>query len=241
VARWLEDLRLPAVRLLPGLPQPLDVEGHLVTMWRAVLPASGAGGGEPSVEDLARILRTLHAVETPPPAAVGPWDLVDVLRSRLAEAAGVPAGDAEFLARELAAVEDGLAALAAVEPLLTPGVLHGDAFLGNLITSPSGSLLCDFDGVASGPREWDLVPVAVGALRFDYGHDLHRRFVHAYGVDVTAWPGFPVLRRLRELQLVMSVLPALEANPALRPQWRLRLDSLRAGDGAVRWTPYPWA
>jgi hypothetical protein len=83
--------------------------------------------------------------------------------------------------------------------------------------------------------------VAVGALRFDYGADLHRRFAHAYGVDVIAWPGFPALRRLRELQLVTSVLPALEANPALRPQWRLRLDSLRARDPGVRWTPYPWA
>jgi hypothetical protein len=50
-----------------------------------------------------------------------------------------------------------------------------------------------------------------------------------------------VLRRLRELQLVTSVLPVLDANPALRPQWRLRLDSLRDGDDGVRWSPYPWA
>jgi hypothetical protein len=241
VARWLEDLRLPAVRLLPGLPQPLEVEGHLVTVWRAVEPASGASGPAAAIEDLARILRELHAVEAAPPSAVGPWDLTGVLRSRLAEAPGLSVGDAEFLARELAAVEAGLAALADVEPLLPSGVLHGDAFLGNLVPSPAGGQLCDFDGVAEGPREWDLVPVAVGALRFDYGDDLHRRFVHAYGVDVTAWPGFPVLRRLRELQLVTSVLPALEANPALRPQWRLRLDSLRHGDDGVRWSPYPWA
>jgi Ser/Thr protein kinase RdoA (MazF antagonist) len=241
VARWLEDLRLPAVRLLPGVPQPLEIEGHLVTVWRAVEPASGTGGGEATVEDLAGVLRALHAVGAAPPSAVAPWDVTRGLRSRLTEAAGVPGDDIEFLARELAAVEAGLTALAHVEPLLPAGLLHGDAFVGNLVPSPSGPVLCDFDGVASGPREWDLVPVAVGALRFDYGEDLHRRFVQAYGVDVTAWAGFPALRRLRELQLVTSVLPALEANPALRPQWRLRLDSLRDGAAGVRWSPYPWA
>jgi hypothetical protein len=239
VARWLEDLGLPAVRLLPGVPQPLKVEGHLVTVWRTVEPVSGREGREAAIEDLAGILRALHGVDASPPAVVGVWDLAEVLRSRLAEAAGLSAGDAGFLAGELAAVEAGLTALRDVEPLLPPGVLHGDAFLGNLVPSPSGPQLCDFDGVARGPREWDLVPVAVGALRFDYGADLQRRFVHAYGVDVTVWPGFPVLRRLRELQLVTSVLPALEANPALRPQWRLRMDSLRRGDDTVRWSPYP--
>jgi Phosphotransferase enzyme family len=241
VARWLEDLVLPAVRLLRGVPQPLEVEGHLVTLWRAAQPASEVGGRKAAIEDLARLLRALHGVEAPLPAALGPWDLAGALRRRLAEAPGVPAADAEFLARELADAEAGLASLADVEPLLSPGLVHGDAFLGNLVLSRSGPLLCDFDGVARGPREWDLVPVAVGALRFDYGHDLHRRFAQAYGVDVTAWPGFPALCRLRELQLVVSVVPALEANPALRPQWRLRLDSLRNRDRAVRWSPYPWA
>jgi hypothetical protein len=101
-------------------------------------------------------------------------------------------------------------------------------------------VLCDFDGAGVGPREWDLVPVAVGALRFGYARDLQQRFAHAYGVDVTRWPGFAELRRLRELQLVASVVPVLRANPVLRPQWRLRLESLRRGDGSARWSPYPW-
>jgi Ser/Thr protein kinase RdoA (MazF antagonist) len=150
-----------------------------------------------------------------------------------------------FLSDELAAVGAALPTVAALPPLLPPGVVHGDAFLGNVLpgtparpAEPGGAVLCDFDGVGVGLREWDLVPVAVGALRFDYGRDVQQRFARAYGADVTAWPGFGVLRRLRELQLVTSVLPVLDANPALRPQWRLRLESLRAGDDAVRWSPY---
>jgi hypothetical protein len=101
-------------------------------------------------------------------------------------------------------------------------------------------MLCDFDSTCSGPREWDLVPVAVGARRFEYG-DVQARFARGYGLDVTTWPGFSALRRLRELQLVTSVLPVLGANPVLRPQWRVRVESLRRRDENARWTPYAWA
>ncbi len=246
-ARWFEQLALPAVRLLPGVPQPLEVEGHLVTAWRAV-PADSR---PPGPEDLAGALRGLHAVVAAPPPPIGRWDVAGALRRRLTEAAGVAPDDVAFLSAELAEVESALPEIAALPPLLPPGVVHGDAFLGNVLVGDGSpghhaaagptAVLCDFDGVGVGPREWDLVPVAVGALRFDYGSDVHQRFARAYGVDVTTWPGFGVLRRLRELQLVVSVLPVLEANPALRPQWRLRLESLRAGEDAVRWSPYPRA
>jgi hypothetical protein len=237
-ARWFAALGLPAVRLVDGVPQPLEVDGHLVTVWHAVPSPEGAQAG---VEDLARVLRALHAVDAAPPAPIPRWDVPATLRRRLREARGVDPADVAFLQGELRALQEGLAALGAIEPLLPPGVVHGDAFPGNLVPSADGGVLCDFDGVGSGPREWDLVPVAVGALRFDYASDVQGRFVRAYGVDVTRWPGFPVLRRLRELQVVTSVVPVLGANPALRPQWRLRLDSLRAGDDTVRWSPYPRA
>jgi Phosphotransferase enzyme family len=236
-ACWLEAVGLPAVRLHPAVPRALDVGGHLVTVWQAV--ASGAGSA--TATGLAGILRTLHTVDAAPPPALPPWNVAGFVGRRLGEAVGVSEGDLAFLREELAAVVDLLEGLDDVEPLVPPGVVHGDAFLGNVVPSPAGPVLCDFDGVSVGPREWDLVPVAVGALRFDYSAGLHEDFVRAYGVDVTRWPGFAALRRLRELQLVTSVLPVLGANPALRPQWLLRLDSLRHGDTSVRWSPYPTA
>jgi hypothetical protein len=233
-ARWLEALGLPAVRLLPGVPQPLEAAGHVVTLWRAVElgeVAASAGG-------LAAVLRWWHAIDVPPPAELPAWNLLAFVRRRIDEAAAIADDDLAFLHEELARVEDLLARLPDVDPLVPPGVIHGDAFLGNVVSSPAGPVICDFDGVSIGPREWDLAPVAVGALRFDYTAGLHDSFVRTYGVDVTAWAGFPALRALRELQLVTSVLPTLEANPALRPQWRVRLDSLRRRDDSVRWTPY---
>jgi aminoglycoside phosphotransferase (APT) family kinase protein len=208
-----------------------------VTVWQAVEAATAP----PDPADLAGMLRVLHTVDAAPPAELPAWNVAGFIGRRLGEAVGVEDGHLAFLREELAAVEGLLERLADVEPLAPPGVVHGDAFLGNVVASPAGPVLCDFDGVSVGPREWDLVPVAVGAIRFDYAAGLHEEFVRAYGVDVTAWPGFAALRRLRELQLVTSVLPVLDANPALRPQWLLRLDSLRRGDASVRWTPYPTA
>jgi aminoglycoside phosphotransferase (APT) family kinase protein len=121
---------------------------------------------------------------------------------------------------------------------LPPGPIHGDSFLGNLIPGPDGPIICDFDSAADGPREWDLTPVAVGQLRFAYPGQAHQELADTYGMDVTRWPGFSVLRQLRELQLVTSVLPVLRSNPSLMAQWQHRLKSFRDNDLQAVWAPY---
>jgi hypothetical protein len=153
----------------------------------------------------------------------------------LAEADGVAHDDLAFLSHACAETE---ARLADVEYVLTPGLIHGDATVANLIPGPDGAVLCDLDATSIGPREWDLTPVAAGHLRFVGKTNNQALLASAYGFDVTAWNGFPVLRRLRELQLVTSVVPVLASNPALGAQWRHRLQTVRAGYTAARWEPY---
>jgi hypothetical protein len=80
--------------------------------------------------------------------------------------------------------------------------------------------------------------VAAGHLRFVSKADNQTRLAAAYGFDVTAWDGFAVLRRLRELQLVTSVVPVLRSNPGLRQQWQHRLRTFRDGDEDARWELY---
>jgi hypothetical protein len=235
VAKLLQYEHVPAVRLRAEVNYLLTVRGHEVTVWDVVDPVR-----KPTPEDLAGLLLAMHRM----PLAEGElpgWDPVAGIRQRIRSATGVSDGILEFLITECDSTAAELANLGHFDPLLPAGIIHGDAFLGNVIVGARGPVLCDFDSTCWGPREWDLAPVAVGALRFNYGHDLHERFAHAYGVDVTAWKGFIALRRLRELQLVTSVLPVLATNDALRPQWHFRLDSLRSGDEHARWTPYPRA
>jgi hypothetical protein len=232
-AQWYADHDIPAVRLWPDLPQPLQIGPHLVTVWQQITP----GGPEPHPADLGAILRAIHTAEGPTPDLPA-WRITDGIRRRLAHADTIDDETRAYLTEELEHVGASVAALRDLPPLIPPGVVHGDAHMGNLIPSPDGPVICDFDATSIGPREWDLTPAAVGSLRFSYPVDPHRALVDAYGLDVTAWPGFPALRRLRELQLVTSVLPALSINPALRPQWRHRLDTFRTDDYDAKWTPY---
>jgi hypothetical protein len=63
-------------------------------------------------------------------------------------------------------------------------------------------------------------------------------FAREYGYDVTRWPGFAVLREVRELKLATSVLPILRSNPHVGPELRRRLHSVRTGDTSAAWSRY---
>jgi aminoglycoside phosphotransferase (APT) family kinase protein len=229
-ARWLAEHDMPSVRLLLGVEQPVRAQGHLATVWQQV-PVVGPS---PTGHDLAAILRRFHAL--PPPNFDLPlWRPVGPIRERIAEATSLFDNDLAFL---VATCDETEAALAALRYALPPGPIHGDGFLGNLISGPVRPVICDFDSTSIGPREWDLTPAAVGKLRFNYTTDTHGQLASAYGFDVTQWDGFPVMRRLRELQLVTSVLPVLDSNPGLREQWERRFRSFRDGDEGVRWETY---
>jgi len=234
-ARWFAEHDVPAVRLLPGLEQPLEVEGQLVTVWQDAFDGCDV---DPTPGDLAGILRGIHALPSPPPDSMAGWSVMSKIRHRIAEADAIDPADLEFLSSLTDRAERELADLDGREHLLDRGVVHGDAHVGNLIPTRAGAVICDFDSTGIGPQEWDLVPAAVGALRFAHGLEAHRELAEAYGLDVTCWSGFPVLRTVRELQLVTSVLPVLGANPALRPQWEHRLATLRGGDTQAFWMPY---
>ncbi|MFI7450416.1 phosphotransferase enzyme family protein [Nonomuraea sp. NPDC049714] len=230
VARWLAQHDFPAVRLLPGVEQPLRVDDQLATLWTYVPEVGPRPGGA----DLATLLQRLHALPDPG-HTLPPWRPMSQIRRRLAEPEDLSPDDHAFLLDECDDLEERLDALRYVLP---PGVIHGDAFLGNVIAGPDGPVLCDFDSTTIGPREWDLTPAAVGSLRMNYPVNEHLALAESYGFDVIGWEGFPVLRRLRELKLVTSVLPILRSNPSIRSQWRHRMHSFKTGDTTVRWEPY---
>jgi hypothetical protein len=230
IAAWLAGQDIPAVRLWPDTGQPVTAAGHLATLWKLVPPV----GPQPTGDDLAALLLRFHALPTPP-FPMPMWSPFKEIRQRLAEPEGLPADDHAFLLRRCDELE---AELKDVRYVLPAGLIHGDPFLGNLIPGSDGPVLCDFDSTCIGPREWDLTPVAVGKLRFNYPHDDHSLVAARYGFDVTTWDGFPVLRRIRELKLVTSVLPVLRSNPDIRDQWQHRLTTFKNGDSAAKWETY---
>ncbi|SFP88263.1 Phosphotransferase enzyme family protein [Amycolatopsis arida] len=229
VAEYFARCGVPAIRLLPGLCQPLHVGEHVVTVWERVPDA--ARGATPV--DLAHLLRQVHRL--PPPEGIGAWAPLDDVRARVADAEELDPADRRFLLDRCAEVD---AALRTLDFPLPTALVHGDAHPGNVIVGPEGPVLCDFDSSCVGPPEWDLTPLAVGRERFGDPPERYRMLAEAYGFDVTTWPGFPVLRAARELKLTTSVLPILRSHPEVRPELVRRLDDFRAGRTGTRWQRY---
>lgn len=234
VATWLAEHDFPSVRLLPGVPQPVTFDGYVATVWEAVPD----GGRRPRGRDLGTLLRRIH--DLPEPASWLPrWQPLADVAARIGEATGLDNGlapaDLVFLQDRYDEVADQLSRLEFSSP---PSLVHGDAHLGNLIPGPAGPVLCDFDSSSYGPPEWDLTPLAVGVIRFGEPAGRYRELATTYGMDVTRWRGFPVLRAVRELKLITSVLPIIGTRPAVRAELFRRLADVRSGNTSARWARY---
>jgi hypothetical protein len=220
IATWLQDKDAPAVRLAPGLTQPVLFENYSATIWEALEGSSPAWTGA----DLAEPLLGWHKL-TPPPG-LRHWDPFSSARSRLAMADGLPADDHTWLTQQWSEIE---AEYRSILPDLQVGLLHGDAYIGNLLREPAGRFVfCDFDGTSIGPLAYDLVVAAVSALRFGAVQD-HEALATTYVLDVTTLPSWPVLRRIRELVLVTSVITDLRNRPEIAKVHAHRLATLRSG------------
>jgi Phosphotransferase enzyme family len=218
---------VPAIRLLPGVPQPVQVGQHVATVWQAVTPTGPAPGGV----DLANLLRAVHAVPLPC-QALPRWDPLTDFDNRVRHTTAMAGADRDFLLRRSTELH---AAVAELTFALPEAVLHGDAHLGNVIPAPDRAVLCDFDSCAVGPPEWDLTPVAVGSVRFSRPAAHQHDFVKAYGFDVREWEGFEVMQGIRDLKLIAGVFPRTGSSPAVLAEFDRRMASLRAGRRFDRW------
>jgi hypothetical protein len=232
LSRWLTGIGHPrVVRVVEEIPdQPRLVDGHPVTFWRYVPPEPDL----PGVVDLALILKDLHAHRSSP-CALPRFDPLAAVRVRLGRGVGLTEADREFLQSRCQSLD---AVLPSLEFVLPDGPIHGDAHTGNLLGGAGAAVLGDFEVASFGPREWDLVPVAVGRARLGITAVQWRAFVAAYGFDVCAWPGFSVLREVRELGMTTWLAQNVGESAAIAREVALRLRCLRNGDHDREWTPF---
>ncbi|GGZ99885.1 phosphotransferase enzyme family protein [Streptomyces echinoruber] len=229
VALWLAEAGVPAVRAAE--PEALLVDGHPVTVWHRLPDAVRPAGPD----DLAELLRVVHALPAPP----FPLPARDLLGGverwlRLAGDAIDP-GDAAYLRER----RDAYAAqAAALTPHLPPGPIHGDALPRNVHVGPDGPVLVDLETFSADLREHDLVVMALSHDRYGLSTEAYDAFTGAYGWDVRAWEGCSVLRGARETASCAWVAQHAPANPKALAEFRRRVASLRDGDETVRWYPF---
>ncbi|MBR7827824.1 aminoglycoside phosphotransferase family protein [Actinospica sp. MGRD01-02] len=232
LARWLKRHSVPAV-VPADIDQPLPIEesDHVVTFWNYI-PTTPP---KPSSAELAAPLRRLHSL-SPPPFELPHFAPIDTGRMRIdLHGSALDPAQYEWFADRLDQLEEELSSL---EYALPQSVIHGDAYVGNLLRAPEGHIvLCDLDGMCIGPPEWDLIPELVAAVR--YGRPGYQQLVEAYGFDPRSWVGAAVLQSVREIMVLTGVLPVLDSSPGIRSEFNQRLASLMDGtDGLASWTPF---
>ncbi|MGC4749020.1 phosphotransferase [Micromonospora sp. DT201] len=230
LARWFAAIDAPTIRLAREVKQPIEAGELVASVWQYVPPQSTAL----TVQDLGTVLRKFHALGVPP-FPLPAWDPVGDARRRLADADGLSKPDRDFLADWCDRLEPEVAAL---NDPGTPTLIHGDAYAGNLLRESSGrTIMCDFDATCIGPWQVDLAAVAVSEARFGATGG-HRSLATAYGFDVTSDPSWAVLREARELKMIAAAVPLLATSPGVAAEFANRLESVRHGDPAARWSPF---
>ncbi|MET7930515.1 aminoglycoside phosphotransferase family protein [Streptomyces sp. NPDC005349] len=225
VARWLAEYGFPSVQPT-DTPQPIEANGRLVTFWEYV-PESPPPA---SNTILAALLRGLH--DLPDPDFQLPvLDPFPIMRSRLEAVSGIKREDVAFLAEACDNAEEDFRTLIASSP---KHLVHGDAHRGNILWDGNRALLIDYEAVAIGPRAWDLVPTVIAVDRFGLPPKDYAEFVRTYGMDVTEWHGYPVLRTTRELGMTTWLMQNAQSGPEA-DEFALRMESLRKGDLERRW------
>lgn len=195
LVRWLTDRGFPTVPLWEGVTQPVQVGGHVATIWRRLAHP------DPIVTaDLGTLLRELHALPIPPIALPG-HDPIAGIRHSLATSAILTDADRALLNDELS----GLVGCCNGGALpMGERLIQSDPQVRNALRRPDGVVvLADWDGARIGPPEWDLATVAVHCRRFGTAADFDT-FTRSYGYDLSAWTGFADLCRLRELQMIAT-------------------------------------
>jgi hypothetical protein len=232
-ARWLEGAGFPAVRLAGPVDQPVIADGRVVTFWELVSDTTVWG----TVGELAVLLRRLHDLEPPSALVLPGLRPFGRVEGRI-DCAPLGEDDRAFLRGRLGVLREAYAGL---EFVLPAGPVHGDASIGNIIRRASDgvAILIDLDGFASGPREWDLVQTAMYFERLGWHTaDEYADFVAGYGFDVLEWPGYPVLRDVRELLMVAWLAQNIAVSPEVAAEVGKRIADLRAGDGRREWGPF---
>jgi Ser/Thr protein kinase RdoA (MazF antagonist) len=135
------------------------------------------------------------------------------------------------------------AALARSVPLLDDQrerswvICHGDVHPGNVIQSPDGPVLLDWDLLCRGPVAWDHAPLLTWTRRWGGDAGIYESFADGYGISLR---DDPLAEALAELRLVAATLMRVRAarqDPAAADEAELRLRYWRGEPDAPQWHP----
>ncbi|WP_109914748.1 phosphotransferase family protein [Streptomyces araujoniae] len=168
------------------------------------------------------------------PIALAEHNNIRAIRRSLSAITCLPVAQVRYLEHEADRLEE---ALEGVPFALDPGLIQGDPQHRNALHTADGTaVLCDWDTIAQGQPEWDLVTIEVHCRRFGYGEAHYQAFVDAYGLDIRESAGYSVLRGIRELRMVTTNTRKVRYAPESLSEIQRRVDGLRRRDEQLRWS-----
>ncbi|WP_412540239.1 phosphotransferase [Longispora sp. K20-0274] len=231
VVGWLNEHAAVAVTApLPGA-EAVAIDGTTTVSFWEYYPQPD-GGPDFTSAHLAGVLRDLHGI-TDVPFELERWRPLASLAAALEEAVHTQALPADELSWLTGLVADVRNRVTALDSPLGHGVIHGDAWAGNLLwntaAGPDATVLGDWDWVSIGPREVDLVPTWHAARRYGRGREWTDDFARVYGHDLAGWDGFETLLLMRDLMQITGPLRRVRDSPVFAEVLRERLSGVRAG------------
>ncbi|MFD7659952.1 phosphotransferase [Actinosynnema sp. NPDC059797] len=233
---WLTRHRVPITPLLPGIEQPVVVKGHVVTFWPHLPQRRPV-----STEAIAAPLLGLHQAPQPP-FPLPALDPITAITRSVAVSRILDEDHRTAVMTRLDGLKPFWAHLSESAP---PRLIHTDPQHRNTLWHPAPrdeeaasdhastpAVLCDLDGMALGPVEWDLVTIEVHCRRF--GHTDYDAFARAYGRDIREEEGYEALRELRELRMIAT---NARKSPPGSPQAIEVIQRIHGVDDA---TTLPW-
>ena len=226
ITAWLHDRGFPTVQPA-SITQPVPARGYLVTFWH-YLPEPGPPWED--VRTLGRLLRDLHQLGQAPPVTLPPASPLGSLPEDTQQSDWLPGPQRSWLLARYAELQHRYDA---TDWTLGCGLIHGDAYAENLIHTPRGPVLADWDSVSDGPREQDIVPTSI-RHRFGRPPGEWDQFCAAYGISPRGLPGLAVLREIRELRTLVPYLRAT-GKPAAQAEATRRIHDLMTGTQTQPW------
>lgn len=204
-------------------PGPHERDGLVISFWkRETLLAERV--------DPARVgeaLRRCHRALTEYPRErlpyLGAWEEVRAVKARVRDSTILSLRDQASIERAFEPAER----IWESAPSRTASMqaLHGDAHLGNALSSARGALWTDWEDAFVGPVEYDLACLRSKAELFGEDCEAIERATAAYGSDVDAQL-VSSLGIVRNVQVVVWLALFAERQPELVPRLRARMEKL---------------
>ena len=182
-----------------------EATGFPVSLWHRLEVVEGAVGQPAELAHaLQAVHRSLHDIDLELPSFFEAFDHARVTLFDDAAMRQLPPADLALVRERFDALEGELRSRPLVEQ-----ALHGEPHLGNVVLTPDGPRYIDFEGVCTGPLEWDLasVDLEIAGCFPDIDHDLLALDTRLNSARVATWcfanAHLPEMRSHGEIHLAL--------------------------------------